>query len=137
MACMTPDLALRVALRSMSKTFRWGLRTDCTCACVAFASLHHVDPLGGCVDRYENAITACRILRRSGGYAQWCRNNIKLPSIAVPASGDLALIESSDCIGAAMALCIQPGEFAAKTHTGLKIVPAKSLEAWTCPLYLR
>lgn len=116
----------------MRAPFSWGLRRDCTVACVAFSALHGTDPLGRCDVTYSTKREAYRIVTRAGGYLAWCRATIELPTTETPGPGDLALIESCDPLGAAMALCIKPGEFASKTETGLMISHGIVLEAWTC-----
>ena len=116
----------------MSGRFVWGLRRDCTAACVAFEALHGVDPLTNATAIYHSALGAHLILRRAGGYLAWSRATFNLPETADPQPGDLALIESADPLGAALAICIQPGEYAAKTEHGSAIAPAEILGAWTC-----
>jgi hypothetical protein len=121
----------------MREPFAWGLRKDCTVACVAFARLHGVDSLATASHTYKTALGAARILNRFGGYAGWCDATFDLPRTDSPGPGDLALIESADAFGAALGLCIQPGEFAIKTESGMTIAPATILKGWTCPSSLR
>lgn len=116
----------------MRHPFKWGLRTDCTAACEAFKTLHGIDPLGVCLDAYSTALGAARILKRAGGYLAWCRATFDLPKTTAAQVGDLALIESADTFGAALALCIQPGEYATKTERGMVITTAEIQGAWTC-----
>lgn len=116
----------------MSGRFAWGLRSDCTAACVAFEALHGVDPLTNAVAIYQSALGAHLILRSAGGYLAWSRATFNLPETADPQPGDLTLIRSADPLGAALAICIQPGEYAAKTEHGLAIAPAETLGGWTC-----
>lgn len=117
----------------MRHPFKWGLRRDCTAACDAFKALHGVDPLDGCNDAYSAAIGAARILKHAGGYLAWCRATFDLPETTQPQAGDLALIDSADAFGAALAICIQSGEYASKTEAGMVITKANILGAWTCP----
>lgn len=124
--------AFGAALGSMRGPFAWGLRRDCTAACVAFCDLHGTDPLAGCQDSYTTVLGAARILKQAGGYLAWCEATFDLPTTTTPKVGDLALIASADPFGAALAICIQPGEYASKTETGMAITRAEILGAWTC-----
>lgn len=133
MAGVTPQAAFRAAFDHMGGRFAWGLRSDCTAACVAFDALHDTDCLKATA-AYHNALGAHLILRRAGGYLAWCKATFDLPETDDPQPGDLALIKSADPLGAALAVCIQPGEFAAKTEHGLAIAPAEVMGAWTCHL---
>lgn len=134
MAGITARAAFDAALGSMGGRFAWGLRRDCTAACVAFHALHGTDPLKDATAAYHNALGAYLILRRAGGYLAWCKATFDLPETDDPKTGDLALIKSADRLGAALAICIQPGEYAAKTERGLAFAPATILGAWTCHL---
>jgi len=132
MAGMTPQAALNAALCHMRQPFAWGLRNDCTVACVAFEALHGVDPLEGCVAHYKTAMGAARILKRAGGYLEWCRATFDLIETGTPQAGDLALVGSSDAFGAALAICVNPGEYAMKSEAGMVIMRTKHLGAWKC-----
>lgn len=132
MAGVTARAALNAAFDTMRQPFAWGLRSDCTAACVAFKALHGSDPLEGCIDDYSAALGAARILQRAGGYLAWCDATFDLPRTDILQPGDLALIESADTFGAALAICIQPGEYASKTEAGMAITKADILGAWTC-----
>lgn len=132
MARITERAAFNAAFDSLRDPFAWGLRRDCTAACVAFAALHGADPLEGCADGYSTAIGAARILKRAGGYLAWCEATFDLPRTTTPKAGDLALIASAETFGAALAICIQSGEYAAKTEAGMAIVKADILGAWSC-----
>lgn len=132
MAGVTPRAAFDAALKHMGGRFTWGLRSDCTAACVAFDALHGIDPLKDATATYHNALGAYLILRRAGGYLAWCKATFNLPETDEPQPGDLALIKSADPFGAALAICIQPGEYAAKTEGGLAISPAETMGAWSC-----
>jgi len=133
-ARITERAAFNAAFDNLRDPFAWGLRRDCTAACVAFTTLHGADPLEGCADDYSTAIGAARILKRAGGYLAWCEATFNLPQTTTPKAGDLALIESADTFGAALAICINHGEYAAKTEAGMAIVKADILGAWTCRL---
>ncbi len=132
MAGITDRAVLGAVLDTMRRPFAWGLRRDCTAACVAFEALHGHDPLRGCQARYTTAQGAALILGRAGGYLAWCEATFDLPKTKTPQAGDLALIASADPLGSALAICIRPGEFAAKTETGVKITRGDILGAWTC-----
>ena len=132
MAGITSRAAFGAALNHMRHPFRWGLRTDCTAACEAFRALHGIDPIARHEERYSTALGAARILKRAGGYLAWCRATFDLPETTEPQAGDLALIESADTFGAALALCIQPGEYATKTERGMVITTAEIQGAWAC-----
>jgi len=125
------DGPLGAALYAMCKPFKWGIRRDCSVACVAFHHLHGIDPLERCADSYNTTLGAARILKRAGGYLKWCEATFDLPKTESTQAGDLALIESADAFGAALALCITPGEFASKTEAGMIITKAKVVGAWT------
>ena len=116
----------------MRHPFKWGLRSDCTAACEAFKALHGVDPLAGSTDNYSTALGAARILKRAGCYLAWCEATFRLPQTTTPEAGDIALINSADTFGAALAICIQPGEYATKTERGMVITTADIQGAWTC-----
>tara|TARA_R110002126_G_scaffold78081_2_gene194609 strand:- start:7022 stop:7378 length:357 start_codon:yes stop_codon:yes gene_type:complete len=116
----------------MRNPFKWGLRRDCTAACVAFEALHGLDPLWGCQARYKTARGAALILKRAGGYLAWCEDTFDLPKTDTPKTGDLALVASADPLGAALAICIRPGEYAAKTETGVRIILAEVCGSWSC-----
>jgi len=131
-ARVTERTAFEAACAALRQPFAWGLRTDCTAACVAFAALHGTDPLDGCKDAYSTRLGAARILKRAGGYLGWCRATFDLPETETPRPGDLVLIESRDPFGAALSICIRPGEFACKTETGMAIASATIRRAWTC-----
>ena len=135
MAGISDRAAFQAALDHFRQPFAWGLRRDCTVACVAFQALHGTDPLGDCADRYATRLGAARILRRAGGYLGWCRATLRLPEVTDPAAGDLALIASADAFGAALTLCITPGVFAGKTETGMVVTRAKVLGGWSCRSY--
>ena len=132
MAGITERAAFDAAFDNMRQPFAWGLRSDCTAACVAFTAIHAHDPLAGSTDAYSTALGAARILRRAGGYLAWCNATFDLPKTSSPQAGDLALIESADMFGAALAICIKPGVFAGKTEQGMIITQADILGAWTC-----
>jgi hypothetical protein len=119
-------------LRYMRQPFAWGLRTDCTVACVAFEAMHGVDPLRNCGDSYNTALGAARIIKRAGGYRDWCRATFRLLEIDTPRAGDLALVESADAFGAALSICVTQGEYAMKSEAGMVITQAKHLGAWEC-----
>ena len=127
---ITSRAAFDAAFARMRQPFEWGLRSDCTAACEAFKAIHGVDPLADCADDYRTALGAARILKRAGGYLAWCRATFPMPETTHPQAGDLALINSADRFGAALAICIQPGEFAAKTESGMVITKADIQGAW-------
>ena len=129
---MTPLAAFGAAWKHLRNPFAWGLRSDCTAACAAFSMLHGVDPLEGCKARYSTALGAARILKRAGGYLAWCRATFDLTETDTPQVGDLALIASADTFGAALAVCINHGEFASKSEAGMTVNRADILGAWTC-----
>jgi hypothetical protein len=131
-AGVTERAAFDAACAALRRPFAWGLRTDCTAGCVAFAVLHGADPLDGCRNAYSSRLGAARILKRAGGYLGWCRATFDLLETETPRPGDLALIESGDPFGAALSICIRPGEFACKTETGMAIARWRVLGAWTC-----
>tara|TARA_R110000824_G_scaffold399717_1_gene605572 strand:+ start:69 stop:470 length:402 start_codon:yes stop_codon:yes gene_type:complete len=131
MAGITERAAFNAAFSHLRQPFAWGLRSDCTAACVAFMALHGTDPLEGCADAYRTALGAGRILKRAGGYLAWCNATFDLAT-TTPKAGDLALIKSADTFGAALAICIKPGEYASKTEAGMVIVKADILGAWSC-----
>ena len=132
MAGVDERAAFAAAFEHMRAPFKWGLRSDCTAACTAFAAIHGIDPLARCADHYSTALGAARILRRAGGYLAWCRETFDLPETPAPRAGDLVLIESADALGAALAVCIRPGEFAAKSEAGLVVVKTLIRGAWRC-----
>jgi len=132
MAGISERAAFGAAFAHMRGPFKWGLRSDCTAACAAFAAIHGQDPLRACADRYHSALGAARILTRAGGYLAWCRLTFDLPETAAPQAGDLVLVESADAFGSALALCIRPGEYAAKSEAGLVIVKTLIRGAWKC-----
>jgi len=125
---------LAAVMRYMRRPFAWGLRTDCTVACVAFEAIHGVDPLEECMARYMTALGAARIIKRAGGYLEWCRATFDLIETGTPQTGDLVLIKSADAFGAALAICVSPGEYAMKSEAGMVITRAKHLGAWQCRL---
>lgn len=116
----------------MRHPFKWGLRTDCTAACEAFKALHGIDPIARHEERYSTALGAARKIKKYGGYLAWCKLAFDLPETTQPQAGDLALIYSDGPFGAAMALCIQPGEYATKTERGMVITTADIQGAWKC-----
>lgn len=124
--------AFNAALDTMRNPFAWGLGSDCTAACAAFYALHGTSPLKGCQDSYSTALGAARILTKAGGYLAWCKATFDLPETQDPKAGDLALIKSADQFGAALAICIQSGEYASKTEAGMAISKTDILGAWTC-----
>ena len=115
----------------MRHPFAWGLRSDCTAACVAFTALHGKDPLAGCVESYKTALGAARILRRAGGYLEWCNATFKLIIVDDPQCGDLSLIPSADALGSALAISMGGNEFASKSKAGMVITKSEILGAWT------
>ena len=129
---MIACVPLAAVLRHMRQPFAWGLRTDCTVACVAFEAMHGVDPLRNCGDSYNTALGAARIIKRAGGYLEWCRATFDLPENNTPRAGDLTLVESTDAFGAALAICVSPSEYAMKSEAGMIIARAKHLGAWKC-----
>jgi len=132
MARVTPQAAFNAALWHLRTPFAWGLRSDCTAACEAFKALHGLDPLAQCGASYTTAIGAARILNRAGGYLEWCRNTFDMPETDDPRPGDLALIVSADPLGSALSICINRGEYASKSETGMSINRANILGAWSC-----
>lgn len=132
MAGITEQAAFDAAFEYMRQPFVWGLRRDCTAACEVFKAIHGKDPLDGSVDSYGTAMGAARILNRSGGYLGWCKATFDLPETTTPQAGDLALINSADPFGAALAICIKIGEYASKTETGMIIIEVDIQGAWTC-----
>jgi hypothetical protein len=74
---------------------------------------------------------AARILRRAGGYLEWCAFTFDLPQTTTPQAGDLALIVSADRFGAALAICVKSNEYASKTESGMIITQADILGAWS------
>lgn len=132
MAGITERAAFDAAFDAMRKPFAWGLRSDCTAACVAFHALHGTDPLERCQDDYNGQIGAARILLKAGGYFNWCMSTFGLPETTKPQAGDLALIKSADAFGAALAICIRRGEYASKTEAGMVITKAEIMGAWIC-----
>lgn len=82
---------------------------------------------------YTGPAGAARIVRAAGGLAAWCRATFDLPRVAEPGPGDLVLIAAGRPWGAAMAICIRPGEVAGKSAAGLVVLTKPTiLEAWTC-----
>jgi hypothetical protein len=129
---ITPERVFAVARRHLSKPFEWRAGRDCTAACVVFEALHGVDPLARFDQAYTSAVEARLILKRAGGYLAWCRSTFDIEKTETPQAGDLVLIQSSGPLGAALSICIQSGEYAAKTETGMIIVRSKVLGSWRC-----
>ena len=134
MAGISPQEALNAARHHMRHPFAWGLGSDCTAACVAFEELHGKDPLQGCKANYETALGAARILKRAGGYLEWCNATFDLISVDEPQCGDLSLIPSADALGSALAISMGGNEFASKSKAGMVITKSEILGAWTCRL---
>jgi len=132
MAGVTPQDAFGAAFATMRKPFKWGLRSDCTAACEAFRALHGVEPIGQYEEHYTTALGAARKIKKYGSYLSWCKLAFDLVETKQPRAGDIALIHSDGAFGAALALCINPGEFATKTERGMIITTAKIQGAWTC-----
>ncbi|MGJ8561680.1 MAG: DUF6950 family protein [Litorimonas sp.] len=130
---ITPARVFGVARSHLSEPFEWRAGRDCTAACVVFEALHGVDPLARFDQAYTSSVEACLILKRAGGYLAWCRSIFDIEETETPQAGDLVLIQSSGPLGAALSICIQSGEYAAKTETGMIIVRSKVLGAWRCP----
>jgi hypothetical protein len=131
MARISPHDAFKSARHHMGQPFAWGLRSDCTAACVVFADLHGQDPLMGCLDSYSTALGAARILKRADGYLEWCDATFDLVKVDEENCGDLALIPSADKIGFALAICMGGDEFASKSEAGMVITKSKIKGAWT------
>mgnify|MGYP000194465989 CR=1 FL=1 len=132
MAGISPQEAFNAARDHMRHPFAWGLRSDCTAACVVFAALHGKDPLEGYASKYKTAMGAARILKRAGGYLEWCNATFDLISVDDPQCGDLSLIPSADALGSALAISMGGAEFACKSKAGMVIIKSKILGAWTC-----
>lgn len=134
MAGITPQAAFNAARKAMRYPFRWGMRTDCTVACVAFEALHGVDPIARHEEHYTTALGAVRKVKKYGSYLAWCNAAFDLPKATTPQAGDLALVMSDGVFGVALAICINPGEYATKTQRGMAITTAEIQGAWTCHL---
>ena len=99
---------------------------------MVFAALHGKDPLEGCAATYGTALGAARILKRAGGYLEWCNATFDLIRVDKVKCGDLSLITSADALGSALAICMGGDEFACKSKAGMVITKSKILGAWSC-----
>lgn len=127
--------AFDAAQKHMGGPFLWFTSDCCKAACCAWASLWGRDPLAAFTGRYTTAKGALRILRRSGGYLAWCDEIFSASGVARSdhaGPGDLALVQCDGPFGAALALCINPYEYAVKTERGFTVRCHKEIGAWTC-----
>jgi hypothetical protein len=132
---VTPRQVFATARAIMARPFAWGSADCMTSACAVFHALHGIDPLASFQQTYSTLGEAMRILRDAGGYASWCRHTFDLPQTDSPDTGDLVLIRAGRPWGAALVICIVPGEYAGKAGTGVAVLRGEMKEAWTCPSY--
>lgn len=120
---MTPATALACARDRMSGPFVWHDKDCCTAAANAFAELWGVDVAAHIRGAYRNALGAARILRAAGGYEPWFLTACRVAGLSrsvAPRAGDLVLIPlPAVFLGAVMALCFGPSDFALKGRDGI------------------
>jgi hypothetical protein len=131
---ISPEAVLHAVRRHMSGPFLWGSSDCCTAACAALGAMGGGWPLKEPLPPYSGCLGALRIVSRAGGYEAWCFDQIIFPPTENPAPGDLVLIRSLDAFKAALAICVNPGEYAAKTENGLALTSSPIIGAWSCHL---
>lgn len=128
-AAVTPDAVRAAALEIMARRWVWGVSDCSAAACDVFARLHGVDPLAPLRGRYRTAAEA----RAAQGpdWAVVCRGLAARAGLVEGAEvpGALGLIRHAE--GLALAVCIRPGLWAAKTLGGVAEVQAEAECCWS------
>lgn len=129
-AAVTPDAVRAAALDIMTaRRWVWGVSDCSAAACDVFARLHGVDPLAPLRGRYRTAAAA-----RAAQGADWlavCRALAGRAGLVEGAEvpGALGLIRHAE--GLALAVCVRPGVWVAKTPGGLAEVRAEAECCWS------
>lgn len=119
---MTPDQVVAAAVAHMAGPWSW--RDACYGpACDAFAALYGFDPMASVRGRFSTERGALLFVRRRGGMVK-CVSGILEPQRftrnEVP--GALGLVPVSGPFKSALAICVQPGLWAAKCEEGFATV---------------
>lgn len=135
-ATVTPEAALGVVMAHMTRRFAWGADC-CTAASDAFQALHGVDPMRGVRGGYRCEMGAMRFALRRGGFAAAVADAVARNGLVTVAEqpGALGLVRADGMFGAALALCVQPGEWAVKSSDGFSIVRSHEM-CWGLPCQL-
>lgn len=129
-AAVTPAAVRAAALDIMTaRRWVWGVSDCSAAACDVFARLHGVDPLAPLRGRYRTAAEA----RAAQGpdWAAVCRALAARAGLVERAEvpGALGLIRQAE--GAALAVCIRPGLWVAKTPGGLTELTVEAECCWS------
>ena len=120
MARVTP---LAAVVEAMDREWRWGVCDCCTAACDAFAALHGIDPMAPLRGRYDTALGAARIIRAHGGPLAMAEHLAGLAGLrpGIGLRGEVGVV-SGEGLRMALALCLGPQSWAAKTARGFATV---------------
>lgn len=131
---ITPEAVFAATVKVMSRPWVWGEADCCTASCDVFAGFHGFDPMLEARGRYRSERGAYLYIARRGGFEQMLADMLPRQGFHNPAReapGDLALVVQDNAFGAALAICIQPGEWASKTETGHAILSGTRV-IWSC-----
>ena len=131
MAGITPDDAAGAALVAMSGPFGWEGASDCSAtACAAFYELTGVDLMAGLRGQYHDKPSAIRLIRSSGGFrALWTIEARRVGlHVCRETAGAIGIIKYQST--RVLALCVEPGFWAAKSLNGAVFCRTKSEICW-------
>lgn len=125
---VTPVAVMAEVERVMSAPWSWGTADCCTAACDVFAALHGIDPMAPLRGRYDDAVSAARLIRDWGGFAALAESFARASCLATGSGqpGEIGLSAPGDAggpDGRAMLICVQPGAWAGKSDLGYTILP--------------
>lgn len=125
---LTPEAVAAEVDRIMSARWRWGVADCCTAACDVFQALHGIDPMAEVRGRYDDAVSAARLIREWGGFRPMADAFARAASLTVSDGqpGDIGISAPGNAggpDGRAMLICIRPGAWAGKSELGYVILP--------------
>lgn len=130
-AAVTPDAVRAAALDIMTaRRWVWGVSDCSAAACDVFARLHGVDPLAPVRGSYASEAEARAV--QGDDWPEVCAGLAARAGLVEgpEASGSIGLIRHA--AGLALAVCIRPGLWAAKSMRGLAVVRARAVRCWSC-----
>jgi len=129
-AGITPDAAFEAAAEAMAGRFGWEGASDCSVtACAAFEALTGLDLMVGLRGQYHDRRSALALIRARGGFTPMWQSQAR-------AAGLISAGERPGALGIicprwrVLALCIEPGLWAAKARRGLILTRINSESCW-------